>query len=274
MAGTPRVLGIFPHPDDESYSCAGTFARLAAAGAAVTVLCATAGEGGQDLRDGATSDDALGAVRAAELACSCRQIGAAEPRLLGLPDGGIGEADFAEVAGRLVTEIRALRPHLVVTLGADGVYGHPDHIALHRLVLAAYGAAGGGDRFPADRFGEPWAPERLFFAAFPRGMFRPMYEHMLGSEYQGAIRGLDPDKLGVEPGDVAAAVDIRDFAERKLAAVRCHRSQLRDGDPFALFPGDLLRRLLTTELFTLGAGVKPSHRLKDLTDGLAIRRNE
>src|SRR5579871_46666 len=120
MAETLRVLGVFPHPDDESYSCAGTFARLAAGGAVVSIVCATAGEGGQDLRDppaGSDSGDDLGAVRAAELDCSCRQIGATPPRLLGLPDGGLMQADFAEVAGRLIAEIRTARPHIVVTLG-------------------------------------------------------------------------------------------------------------------------------------------------------------
>lgn len=260
------VLGIFPHPDDEAYSCAGTFARLAERGARVRMVCATNGEGGQDLRADAGGE--LGAVRAGELRCSCAAIGVEEPRFLGMPDGGLGQVDFADAAGKILAEIRAARPHIVVTLGPDGVYGHPDHLALHRLVIAAFGAAGGGGRFPAERFGEPWAPARLCYTAFPRGMFRPMYEHMLGSEYQTAIRGIDPDKLGVEPPDVTAAVDIRSVSDKKLAAIACHRSQLRNGDPLTLFPDGLVRRLLTTELFELGAGLLPERRWRDLDEDL------
>lgn len=261
-----RVLGIFPHPDDESYSCAGTLARLADAGAEVHLLSATDGGSGRDL---AGSDAPLGATRIAELACSCKEIGALPPHSLGLPDGGLSAANFPVVAGELVREIRTVRPQIVVGLGADGVYGHPDHVALHRLLVAALAAAPGGERFPAAKFGPEWAPARVFYAAFPRGMFRPMFDHMLESEYRAYFRALDPDQLGVEPADVAAAVDIRPFADRKLAAIGCHRSQLRDGDPLSLFPGELVRRTLTGELFSAGPGTAVPRRLSDLAEGLA-----
>lgn len=262
-----RVLGVFPHPDDESYSCAGTLALLAAGGAQVQLVCATRGEAGQDLRPAARSGS-LGETRAAELARSCATLGLPPPRFLGLVDGALGTVNFPEVVGRLVAEIRLVRPHLMLSLGEDGVYGHPDHLALFRLLLAAFGSAAGSERFPEAAFGPFWQPLRLFTAAFPRGMFRPMYEHMLGSEYTNSIRGLDPDTLGVEPTQIAAAVDIRPVAERKLAAIACHASQLPNGDPYALFPGDLIRRTLTTELFSLAAGVPAPRRLRSLTEEL------
>lgn len=266
MSDRLRVLGVFPHPDDESYSCAGTLAGLADAGAEVHILAATNGAAGGDL---ASDGVALGGRRADELACSCKAIGALPPRFLGLVDGGLSQVDFPAVVGALVREIRAVRPQIVVGLGADGVYGHPDHIALHRLLVAALATAPGGERYPEEQFGPVWSPTRVFYAAFPRGMFRPMYEHMLRSEYRTFIRGLDPDRLGVEPADVAAAVNVAAVADRKLAAIACHRSQLRDGDPYTLFPGDLVQRTLRIELFTAGheapSGVA---RLDDLASEL------
>lgn len=270
MSDALRVLGIFPHPDDESYSCGGTFARLAASGAEVRVLCATRGEGGRDNRTSPVAGVALGEVRAAELRASCAALGLAAPEFLDLPDGGLDTSDFLGVAGAIVAAIRRVRPQIVVTLGADGVYGHPDHLALHRLVVAAFGAAPGGDRFPSAGFGEGWTPQRLFCAAFPRGMFRPQYDRMTLSPEAAAMRGIDPDKLGVEPADVNVAIDIRNFAERKLAAIGAHATQLQDGDPYALFPGEIVRRLLTTELFTLVAGDKPATRLRTLEEGLEL----
>ncbi len=263
-----RVLGIFPHPDDEAYSCAGTLALLAEGGAEVQLLCATAGEAGQDLRPSESRYGVLGAVRMAELAQSCKTLGLPPPRFLGLADGALGTVNFPEVVGQIVSEIRRMRPHLVLSLGEDGVYGHPDHLALFRLVLAAFGSAAGSERFPEAEHGADWQPARLFTAAFPRGMFRPMYDHMLGSEYTNSIRQIDPDTLGVEPAQVAAAVDIRAVAARKLAAIACHASQLPDGDPYALFPGDLVRRTLTTELFSLAAGIPVQRRLRNLSEGL------
>lgn len=269
MTAGVRVLGIFPHPDDEAYSCGGTLARLAAEGAEVYVLCATAGEAGQDRRAVTDAPAALDGVRAEELARACATLGARPPRFLGLRDSGIGQVNFPAVVGDLVTEIRRVRPQIVLTLGEDGVYGHPDHIALHRLVRAAFASAPGGERFPERAHGPGWRPERLFLTAFPRGMFRPMYDHMLGSEYVAAFRQLDPDKLGVDPPAVGAAVDIRAFAATKLAAIACHASQLRDGDPHSLFPAGLVGRTLTTELFTLGGGEPIAGRLRRLTEGLS-----
>jgi N-acetyl-1-D-myo-inositol-2-amino-2-deoxy-alpha-D-glucopyranoside deacetylase len=265
-----RVLGIFPHPDDESYSCGGTFARLADAGAIVQLLCATRGEGGQDHRAVPTSGPSLGDVRADELRASCAALGLVAPEFLDLPDGSLDSSDFPTVAGAIVAAIRRVRPQIVVTLGADGVYGHPDHLALHRLVIAAYGAAGGGDRFPAAEFGAGWMPRRLFCAAFPRGMFRPQYDRMTLSPEAAAMRGVDPGKLGVEPAEVVAAIDIRAVAGRKLASIDAHRSQLPQGDPYALFPDEIVRHLLTTELFTLAAGEHPAARLRSLDEGLEL----
>ncbi len=269
MAEQLRVLGVFPHPDDESYSSGGTLARLAAEGSEVHLLCATSGGAGKDHRPEADSA-ALDDVRADELVRACACLGIAAPEFLGLEDGGLYRVNFAEVAGRIVQSIRTHRPHIVLSLGPDGVYGHPDHIALYRLLIAAFAAASGGERFPEQVFGLPWTPQRLLLAAFPRSMFRPMYDHMLNSEYAGSVRALDPEQLGVEPVDVAAAVDIRAYAEQKLDAIACHTSQLRDGDPHSLFPGEIVRRTMTTELFTLGAGRPVAARLRSLADDLDI----
>ncbi len=270
MSVALRLLGVFPHPDDEAYSCGGTFALLAVQGAEIHVLSATRGEAGQDLRLRRDGSTALADVRADELRASCAALGVRAPRFLGLADGGLDGSDFPAVAGAIVQAIRDVRPHVVLTLGADGVYGHPDHLALHRLVVAAFGAAAGGDRFPSEHFGSPWRPARLFCAAFPRGMFRPQYDLMTVSPEASSMRGVDPDKLGVEPTDVAAAIDIRAVSVRKLAAIAAHKSQLPDGDPYRLFPGEIVRRLLTTELFTLAAGEKGTGRLRALDEGLDL----
>ncbi len=265
-----RVLGIFPHPDDEAYSCGGTIAQMAREGAEVHVLCATDGDAGKDRRQMLTEAGTLDITRRNELVCSCRKLGAAPPRFLGIVDGTIEQVHFPEVVGEIVRVIRAIRPHILLSLGPDGVYGHPDHIALFRLVVASFASATGGERFSADVYGANWTPQRLFLAAFPKGMFRPMFDHMLESEYAAAIRAFDPDKLGVEPQEVAAAVDIRAYAGEKLAAIACHLSQLRDGDPLRLFPADLVQRTLTTELFTLGAGRPVTSRLRSLDQDLEL----
>jgi N-acetyl-1-D-myo-inositol-2-amino-2-deoxy-alpha-D-glucopyranoside deacetylase len=262
------LLAIVPHPDDEAYSMGGTLALAAQQGAAVYVLCATRGEGGQSSDPALATSEQVAGVRAEEMAASCRVLGAQPPLFLDYRDGELASVNMAEAVGEIVRAIRAVRPHVVITLGEDGVYGHPDHIALHKLVMPAYRSAGGGSRFPEAEFGPPWAPERLLWTAYPRGLFRPQWEHMLKSEHAEAMRQVNPDRLGVDPAEFAVAVDISGVAQTKLEAIRCHRTQLPDGDPIGLFPGGIVRMLLGVEYFQFGGGLPPPPGATDPFAGL------
>lgn len=271
---TPRpprrrtLLGIFPHPDDEAYSAAGTLVLAARAGVDVHVLCATRGEAGEIAHPSLATPETLGDVRAAELAAACRLMGAHPPHFLGYRDGTLAQVDLPEAVGRIVRVIRAVRPQVVITFGPDGVYGHPDHIALHKLVTPAFRSAAGGTRFPDEVYGPAFAPSRLLWTAFPRGLFRPMWEKLLATDLAPAIRQVDPDRLGVDRADVAVTVDIRSVTPTKLDVLRCHRTQLRDGDPHALFPPGIVAQLLSVEAFQLGAGTPPPPGATDVFAGL------
>jgi N-acetyl-1-D-myo-inositol-2-amino-2-deoxy-alpha-D-glucopyranoside deacetylase len=262
------LLAIVPHPDDEAYSMGGTLALAARQGAAVYVLCATRGEGGQTSDPALTTSEQVAGVRVEEMAASCRVLGVRPPLFLDYRDGELAGVNMTEAVGEIVQAIRAVRPHVVITLGEDGVYGHPDHIALHKLVMPAYRSAGGGSRFPEDRFGSPWAPERLLWTAYPRGLFRPQWEHMLQSEHAEAMRLINPDRLGVDPAEFAVAVDISGVAQTKLEAIRRHRTQLSDGDPIGLFPAGIVRMLLGIEYFQFGGGLPPPPGATDPFAGL------
>lgn len=247
------ILGVFPHPDDEAYSAGGTFALAARQGAAVHILCATRGERGKVADRALGSDESVGAIRSAELAESCRVLGAQPPQFLDYEDGALAQVDLAEAVGRVVRVIRAVRPAVVVTLGSDGVYGHPDHIALNKLVTAAFRASSGGTRFPDVEFGPAHQPAQLWWTAFPRGLFRPQWEKLLGGSLAAAMRQVNPEGLGVEPADCPVRVDIRPVADVKRAAIACHRSQLPGGDREALFPPGIVAQLMAEERFQIGA---------------------
>jgi N-acetyl-1-D-myo-inositol-2-amino-2-deoxy-alpha-D-glucopyranoside deacetylase len=268
MTGRPVLLGIFPHPDDETYTAGGTMARAAAAGADVYVLCATRGEAGQVRTPGTATPATLAEVRARELHASCAALGIHPPLFLDYPDGGLGDVDLPEAVGRIVRVIRDLRPQVVITMGADGVYGHPDHVALHKLVTPAFRSAGGGSRFPERAYGPPHQPARLFWTAFPRGHFRPVWERLLSTDLAEGVRRLDPERLGVADEAVHVVVDVRDQVPKKLAALRAHRSQLEGDDPLSLFPPGILDGLLAVERFTLALAPPPARVLADVFEGL------
>lgn len=263
------LLGIFPHPDDEAYTCGGTLAKAAAAGVEVYILCATRGEAGGVRAPDRAPPGTLGTVREGELRAACVALGLHPPQFLGYRDGMLAAVDLPAAVGRIVRVIRALRPQVVVTLGADGVYGHPDHIALHRLVTPAFRSAGGGTRFPEEEFGPPHRPDRLFWVAYPRGHFRPVWERLLSTDLAEGVRQVDPDHLGAPDGEIHAEVDVRAFVPAKLAALRAHRTQLAGDDPLSIFPKGILDPVLEVERFTLGIGDRPPHRLTDLFEGLA-----
>ncbi len=268
MTARRALLGIFPHPDDEAYTVAGTMAKAAADGVEVFLLCATSGEAGHDLTGCATTPGALAKVRRRELVAACAALGTHPPEFLGYRDGTLATLDLPEAVGRIVRVIRAVRPRVVVTLGPDGVYGHPDHIALHKLVTPAFRSAGGGSRFPEEAFGPPHQPERLFWTAYPRGHFRPVWERLLSTDLADGVRQFDPERLGVVEQEFHAVIDVSAFVPDKLAAMRAHRTQLEGDDPLTIFPPGILEPLLPTERFTLALGKRPDAVLTDLFEGL------
>jgi LmbE family N-acetylglucosaminyl deacetylase len=131
-----RLLGVFAHPDDETFCAGGTFARYAKDGAEIMVASATRGQAGQirDARVGTRRT--IAAVREAELRLACERLGVAHVQCWDYLDGALADADFAGLVGHVVGLIREFRPQLVITFGPDGGYGHPDHITISAAATA------------------------------------------------------------------------------------------------------------------------------------------
>src|SRR5687767_9010792 len=97
------LLFCFAHPDDETFATGATVARYAGAGTAL--VCATRGEGGRvTALPGATRDD-VGRVRETELRAAADVLGLGAVEVLGLPDGGLPQADPDALVGQLVAAI-------------------------------------------------------------------------------------------------------------------------------------------------------------------------
>lgn len=227
------LLAIIPHPDDESYSFGGTIALAARAGWDCLVVCCSSGEQGEF--DGLPASAAtLGPIREGELTQSCSLLGAREPRFWRWPDGGLAALDGTDDVRHLIDREQ---PDLVLTLGADGAYGHPDHVAVHHWVAAAWASL--QDARPA-----------LLFAAFPRGLFLPQYTKcidMMGDPPS-------PPVSAIGAGPVHYEVPIASVATTKLAAISAHASQLPGGQPEALFPPGIISSLLEVERFADAKG--------------------
>ena len=169
VEGAPRILGVFAHPDDETFCAGGTFAKYIASGAEVMVVSATHGEAGQIRSPRAATRRTLAAVREQELHLACQRLGVQHALCLDYVDGTLSSVDAEEPTGRVVEIIRSFRPDVVITFGPDWGYGHPDHIAISAATTAACQRNAQSDQFPAQlAAGLPvHQPVRLFHSYFP-----------------------------------------------------------------------------------------------------------
>jgi len=133
-----RLLGLFAHPDDETFCSGGTLARYTAAGATARVVSFTRGQAGQIRDANVATRRTLGAVRETELMLACARLGVQEAVCLDFQDGGLSSVNREHLVADILREIVAFRPTTIFTFGPDGGYGHPDHVALSAAVTATW----------------------------------------------------------------------------------------------------------------------------------------
>jgi LmbE family N-acetylglucosaminyl deacetylase len=231
------ILAVFAHPDDESLACGGTLARMADAGARVVLMCASHGERGSPC--GPARDDVLGSVRARELRQAAEILGASDLLIFDHPDGDLRWAAVSDLLAEIALTIRRFEPAAVITFGEDGLYWHLDHIGVSERTTAAVRMLG------AD------APA-LYYATMPRGVMNAIVDHAVTRGWTAPPKGfwsLTPDAFGLAAEPPTIIVDVADWAERKLAAIRCHRSQTGRDDPFGQIGAEQARRWLGLEHF-------------------------
>ena len=132
------ILGVWAHPDDETYLCGGLMARATQAGDRVVCITATRGEQGSPDESRWPSGPALAQVRSRELAAALQTLGVREHHWLDYPDGGCAEVDDGEAVARVAEVMAEVRPDTVLTFGPEGMTGHPDHQAACRWATRAY----------------------------------------------------------------------------------------------------------------------------------------
>lgn len=251
------ILAVFAHPDDESLACGATLARAADAGARVVLICASRGESGSVCDRSLVPDGDLGRVRALELRAACEALGIGDLIILNHPDGDLRWADIPELHMELVIAIRRYRPDAVITFGEDGLYWHLDHIGVHERTCTAVRSLG------AD------APP-LYFVTMPPGAMRGVVDASRakgGSPSDSSLWGIEPDAFGDAAQPATFIVDGSAWAGRKLAALRCHRTQMGPNNPIAWIDEAEARRFLGAEYFrrapTETAGISLLEQLGD-----------
>jgi LmbE family N-acetylglucosaminyl deacetylase len=237
-----RLLAVLAHPDDESLGFGGCLAKYAAEGIETAVVTATRGDAGRfrGVKEGEgpghPGREALARIREGELRAAAAVLGIRDLTLLGYPDGALDQVDPIEAVGRIAQEIRRLRPHVVVSFGPEGAYGHPDHIAISQFTTAAIVAAAS----PAcacdgiDGRLAPHAVSKLYYLAWPQSTW---------NAYEAAIQKLTSTVDGVEryarawpDWAITTEIDARAASTTAWRAVGCHQSQLPAYERLAALP--------------------------------------
>lgn len=232
------ILAVFAHPDDESIACGGTLARLSDAGARVVVVCASRGERGSLSDRSLLGDGDLAGARAHELHEAARVLGVAEVIILQHPDGDLRWANVPQFHAEIVSALERYSPDGVITFAEDGLYWHLDHIGVHERTYTAVKSLGA-------------AAPPLYCVTMPQGVMREIVDAAVanGLRLESNPFDIEPDAFGDHAKPPTFVVDVHDWVPRKLAALRCHRTQIGPNNPLRHLTEEQARRLLGVEQF-------------------------
>jgi LmbE family N-acetylglucosaminyl deacetylase len=228
------ILGVWAHPDDETYLSAGLMARAVLSGSRVVCVTATRGEEGS-FDEERWPTPTMGRVREVELLRSLEILGIREHHWLDYYDGTCAAVDPAEAVARIRDFIERVRPDSVLTFGPDGMTDHPDHKAACAWTTEAF---------------EQSAPPnaRLFYATTT-----PQWA-------QEWLPKMEPFNVFMSPGvppitpheELAIDLELSDeLLDLKMDAIRAHESQIEG--MMAVFGPEGFRRFMRGEYFRLAA---------------------
>jgi LmbE family N-acetylglucosaminyl deacetylase len=240
--GSRRTVVFFhAHPDDEAIFTGGTMALLAAAGWRVVLVLATAGERGE------TSalvgpEVPLAVRRMGETARAAECLGAQRVEFLGYHDSGVDTAGTAggrpvgafadapvdEASARLAGILAEEQARALVSYDARGIYGHLDHVQVHRVGLAAAAAA---------------AVPTVYESTVDREYLHFVETHLVVEatiatqpERARVGLGLAAAPLGLSTVEVDCTVDVRHVLPVKRQAMAAHASQIPESSSAMRLP--------------------------------------
>jgi N-acetyl-1-D-myo-inositol-2-amino-2-deoxy-alpha-D-glucopyranoside deacetylase len=267
------LLVVLAHPDDEAFGTGGTLAYYASQDVNVHLICATKGESGKVTDPSLGHVDDVGKLREGELKEACKALGIHAPIFLGYKDSGRFErtqhtnaqalmnADELEIEQKILEHVAVYQPDIMLTFDPHGIYGHIDHIKIHRAATATFWSAGKVMARP---------PKRLFYTAMSSARMKTMQQMREASP----LGKLDADLYGVSDDSFAAVIHVEKYLAQKQAAIAAHRSQVGPASSFAgLNDGEakkMWEAFIVKETFTLGGlrGSFPEMPVDDLFAGL------
>ena len=298
------IMAVHAHPDDETTSGGPSLVKYQAEGATTIVVTCTDGAEGEMHDPDLDPDWALprmAEIRKGEMERAAKILNLSYHEWLGYRDSGMmgtpandnpacfWKADLAEATGRLVKLVRKYRPQVMLTYNSNGGYGHPDHIQAHKVASAAFDYAGDLNRYPAEEFGEPWEPLKLYTTAFSRAAWQEVWQLLRESgeswpftppkpEQEKEVEEEKPEALsrkelppewGTPNTEITTFVDVDDYWRIAHKALFTHRTQIDPENPFWKIRDRFGNVLVKNDTFILFKTRVPAQRPEyDLFAGL------
>lgn len=246
-----KILLVYAHPDDESFSIGGTLPLLKKKGVEIKLLCATRGEAGKPGDPPFCRPWELGEVRTAELKCAAKILGIKEIFFLGLRDGMLAQSSLRFLSDLISPILQYESPDVVITFAPNGISGHDDHVMISRATHQAFRRYMKEINHPV-KFYNSTLPQSLVENLKAKGLMRQNFKRPVG---------------GTSDDQITLVVDIQKTLPVKIKALQCHKTQHKDWERF------LKRRELgftNHEYFVLRETTikKPKQKEADFFEGL------
>jgi len=233
-----RILLCFSHPDDESFSTAGTATKYIKAGWEVFLLTMTRGEAGEVGPYANITRQALADLRTRELKNAAETIGISKITVMDYRDGKLKSLNPGELEDVLYKTMAEILPDIVITFEPNGISNHPDHAKISLSTTYAF------QRYAKERmnksrsdgrsqrqFGEletgSDSEPKLYYVCMPESLasyfkkLKMIPTEMFGKPWKGTA-----DKL------ITTVIDIHKYASIKVKALKCHITQGADVDRY------------------------------------------
>lgn len=207
-----KVLLSYAHPDDETFSVAGTVIKLVKVGHQVSLITATYGQMGLSADIKVSGPDELGQIRKAEMENAAKITGISKIHYFGLMDGELYKYRVSAMADKILPIMLQEEPDIVLTFEKKGGSNHPDHIKMSYSTTHAF----------REYMKKSKKQVKLYHTVTPRSYYTQYEKSGLGTN-----TGFGNAK-GVYDSHITTTVDISDVFELKLKAIECHKTQAKD----------------------------------------------
>lgn len=210
------IVGVFAHPDDETFGPAGTIATFAQEHD-VYIICATSGEMGENhIQEKSTKT--IAEIRREEVQEAAQLLGVKKVYFLGFEDGTLSNKIYHDIAGKLSDILQQLQPHILITYENRGISGHIDHITMSMVTSYVFHRLTGVQELWYYCLNQEFANrdrQEEYFIYYPPG-------------YSNA--------------EINYVVNTESMWDLKVEAMKLHKSQIKDAESIISHYKDLPKR--------------------------------